>query len=415
MFSRFDSPDRRGPGAASVLRPIASLPAVAVLAIGLGLSGCATAPTPSVLRTGDPVVDGNAERAVARPQDRVLWDYRIAASALRVGNYEEAKAKLDEAILNIGGIINNSADAAKARGLFSAENSKTFIGEPYERVMAYYYRGILYWRDGQPDNARACFRTGEFIDSDAENASYKSDYVLLDYLDGFASAKLSADGTDAFKRAVANAKGNVPPPYDPDANVLVFAEFGSGPRKYQGGEYGEQLRFMTPSSRVHSAILNVDGKTIRLPAYDDLSYQAVTRGGRVMDYILGNKAVFKRSTNTVGDVALVGSAIAAQNIYGAHGARSRDAQNAALALGAIGLISKLASAATTPHADTRTWENLPQRLSFAALRLPVGSHPATLEFLGAAGEKLPALTRELTIVVDDESRDTVVFLSELKR
>lgn len=361
------------------------------------------------------MIDGNAERAVARPQDRVLWDYRIAASALRVGNFEEAKSKLDDAILSMGGIIANSADAAKARSLFAAESSKTFIGEPYERAMAYYYRGILYWRDGQPDNARACFRTAEFIDSDAEANEYKGDYVLFDYLDGFASEKLAADGADALKRAAANAKGRTLPPYDDQANVLVFAEYGQGPRKYAGGEYGEQLRFATTDSRAYSATLTVDGRTIPLPSYDDLNYQATTRGGRVMDYILGNKAVFKRTTNTVGDVALIGSAIAASNMYREDGSRSEGAQNTALALGAIGLIGKLASAATTPHADVRAWNNLPQRLSFAALRLPVGTYPAKLEFYDATGRKLAAQTQELSIVVDDASKDTVVFLSELKR
>lgn len=381
-----------------------------------GFGGCASAPqAPDIRYTGDPVIDGNAERAAARPQDRVLWDYRIAASALRVGNFEEAKSKLDDAILSMGGIIANSADAAKARSLFSAESSKTFIGEPYERAMAYYYRGILYWRDGQPDNARACFRTAEFIDSDAEANEYKGDYVLFDYLDGLASEKLSADGADALKRAAANAKGRTLPPYDAQANVLVFAEYGQGPRKYAGGEYGEQLRFATTDSRAYSATLTVDGRTMPLPAYDDLNYQATTRGGRVMDYILGNKAVFKRTTNTVGDVALIGSAIAASNMYREDGSRSEGAQNTALALGAIGLIGKLASAATTPHADVRAWNNLPQRLSFAALRLPVGTHPAKLEFYDATGQKLAAQTQEVSIVVDDASKDTVVFLSELKR
>jgi hypothetical protein len=414
MSYRSDFSSRRG-GHASTSR-LAAFRSFAFAMLLLGVAGCETTPSrPSVLHTGDPVVDGNAERAAARPQDRVLWDYRIAASALRVGNYEEAKSKLDDAILSMGGVIANSADAARARSLFSGENSKTFIGEPYERVMAYYYRGILYWRDGQPDNARACFRTGEFIDSDAENASYKSDYVLLDYLDGFASQRLSADGSDAFKRAAANAKGNVPPPYDPQANVLLFVEYGNGPRKYQGGEYGEELRFMAPPSRTAYAVLTVDGRTVALPAYDDLSYQATTRGGRVMDYILGNKAVFKRSTDSVGNVALLGSAVAAQNIRNYDGSKSRGSENAAIALGAIGLISKLASAATTPHADIRTWDNLPQRLSFAAIRLPVGKHPATLEFFDATGQKLPASTRDVTIVVDDASADTVVFLSELKR
>lgn len=387
-----------------------------MLAASLLLAGCATAPQqPAFVPTGDPIVDGNARLATAKPQDRVLWDYRIAASALRLGQFEEARAKLDDAILNIGGIIANSADAKKARSLFSGEESKLFIGEPYERVMAYYYRGLLYWRDGQPDNARACFRTGQFIDSDAETDSYKSDYVLLDYLDGLASTKLSADGSDALKRARASTRGAKLPDYDRQANVLVFAEYGRGPRKYQGGEYREQLRFMVQDSPAQSATLTIAGRTVPLPAYDDLNYQATTRGGRVMDHILGNKAVFKSTTNTIGDVALIGSVIAAENIHHSSGRRSEGSENTAIALGAIGLISKLAAAAATPDADIRTWDNLPQRLSFAALRLPAGTHRGTLEFFDASGRKLESSTQEVAIDVGDPSEDTVVFLSELKR
>lgn len=381
----------------------------------LVLAGCATSPRTSIVYTGDPVIDGNAELAAARPQDRVMWNYRIAVAAMRAGNFEEAKARLDDAILSMGGLINNSADAARARGMFSGENAKIFIGEPYERVMAYYYRGILYWRDGQPDNARACFRTAQFIDGDAETAAYKSDYVLLDYLDGLASEKLAADGADALKRAEASAQGRALPKYDPEANVVVFAEFGTGPRKYAGGEFGEQLRFMIADSPAHSAALTVAGRTVALPAYDDLSFQATTRGGRVMDHILGNKAVFKRNADAVGDVALIGGVIAADNMRRYNGSKNHDAETAAIALGAIGLISKIASAATTPKSDTRMWNNLPQRLSFAALRLPVGQHAAKLDFFDAGGGRLPSLTQDVTVVVDDTVRDTVVFLSELKR
>ena len=163
--------------------------------VGVGLvafTGCATVPDrPQVIVTGDAVVDGNAQRAAAPVKDRALWDFRVAASALRAANPAEAKLRLDDALPLIGGILANDADAKRARGLFSAESTKTFIGEPYERVMAYYYRGLLYWRDGQPDNARACYRSGQLIDSDAEAVDNKSDYVLLDYLDGFASASLS--------------------------------------------------------------------------------------------------------------------------------------------------------------------------------------------------------------------------------
>jgi len=353
----------------------------------LGLTGCATVPERPQLRlTGDPIIDGNTHRAAAPIQDRALWDYRIAASALRAGQPDEAKLHLDTALPLIGGILANDADAKKARSLFSAESTKTFIGEPYERVMAYYYRGLLYWRDGQPDNARACYRSGQLIDSDAETTEYKSDYVMLDYLDGLVSAKLAADGSDAFARAQANAKNLKLPAYDPAANVLIFAEYGTGPRKYGGGEYSEQLKFFVKNSAAHSATLNVNGQSVSLPAYDDLNFQATTRGGRVMDYILGGKAVFKRTTNTVGDVALIGAVIASNN-------RSRDGDRAAVALGAIGLIGKIASAATTPRADIRMWDNLPQRLSFAALRLAPGDYPATLEFQDATGQTLRGLTQ----------------------
>ena len=402
----------------------------------LAFTGCVElddrpAARPPVARTGNPVVDGNADLAAAPANDRVLWEYRIAASALRAGDFAEAKAKLDDAIARIGGILSGPDDAARrARGLFVAEREKTFIGEPYERVMAFYYRGLLYWRDGQPDNARACFRSAQLIDSYADADVYKSDYVLLDYLDGLASAKLAADGSDAFARAQKLVKTKLPP-YDPSANVLCFVEFGRGPRKVAAGQYGEQLRFAVTPSFVRSAALSVGDQNVHFTPWDNLNFQAVTRGGRVMDYVLGNKAVFKRTTDAVGDLAFAGSSIAADNIYKEKTRtetlpdgrkqevtevdKSEGAENTAIALGVIGLVSKLASAATQTHADTRTWDNLPQYLSFSALRLPPGEHPAILQFFDAQGHVVESLTRRLTIAVGDPARDTVVILSELNR
>ncbi|MEG7700699.1 hypothetical protein U2075_14950, partial [Listeria monocytogenes] len=60
-------------------------------------------------------------------------------------------------------------------------------------------------------------------DADPEQGKYQSDYVLLDYLDGLASTKLASDGSDALGRAKASLRhGKVLPPYDAQANVLVF-------------------------------------------------------------------------------------------------------------------------------------------------------------------------------------------------
>ena len=413
---------------------VAGLLAMSTAAL-LTFAGCATEPLPPpkrpVARTGDPIVDGNAAIAAAPEKDRVLLEYRLGVTALRMGKFDEARAKLDDAISRIGGRISGPDEAAKrSRGLFTAEREKTFIGEPYERVMAFYYRGLLYWRDGEPDNARACFRSAQFIDGDAENAAYKSDYVLLDYLDGLATTKLAGDGSDAFARAEKLAKTKLPP-YDAQANVLCFVEFGQGPRKVAAGEYGEMLKFQTPPSRIRSATLTVGEQTVTFLPWDNLDFQAVTRGGRLMDHVLGNKAVFKKTTDVVGDVALVGAAVAADNIYSekrkvvtdergrkrvvSETERSEGAETTALVLGAIGIFSKIASAATRTQADTRTWDNLPQYLSFGAMHLPPGEHQALLQFYDANGSVVPDLSRRLLLTVGDPANDTVIILSEHKR
>jgi hypothetical protein len=400
--------------------------AIAIITATLLLAGCVTTPVaPRVPLTGDALIDGNAQLAVALPKDRVLWQYRIAATALRRGLLDETREKLDSALAQAAasyGTINT--DAARSRRLFRRESDKPFIGEPYERAMASFYRGIVYWSAGEPDNARALLRTAQLLDSDTQDKTYAGDYVLFDYLDGYASTKLGSDGSDALARARTNARAQgrpTPPDYDRQANVMLFVEYGRGPRKYAGGEYSEQLRFITEQSRARSAVLEIDGRTIPLPAYDDLNFQATTRGGRVMDHVLGNKAVFKSTTGAVGEVALVGAAVAANNIRRYDGSTNRDAANVALGLAAVGILSKLASSAANSEADTRAWDNLPQYLSFAALRLAPGTYPATLTFLDASGNPIPFNGRRaLTLTVPESTptigaapQDTVIFLSEL--
>ena len=377
-----------------------------LLAAFLILAGCATTTKHQVAVTGDIMVDAPNAIANGPPRDKVLWQYRLAAAAMRQGKYDVAKQNLDDALLTLGGIYGKDADAKKARSYFHAEAKKTFIGEPYERSMAYIYRGIIYWMDGEPDNARACFRSAEFEDSDAEQRQYAGDWVLPDYLDGLITTKLGGDGSDAFKRAQADAKGVKLPPYNLNADAIFFIEFGPGPTKYATGQYGEELRFSTTPSPVTSAELNVDAFRIPIAPTDDVAFQATTRGGRVMDHILGNKAVFKSVTDTAGNVALIGglaTAVASNN---------RTAQEVGLGLAFAGLVSKVVSAATVPAADTRSWENLPRYLSFASVPLPPGQHVATIQFLDASGQVHPNLTKTITVNITTTDRDKVVFVSD---
>lgn len=377
------------------------------LAFAVLLGGCATKePKKAVVLTGNIMVDGPEAIQHGPPRDKVLWEYRTAAAAMRQGKFELAQQYLQDALTTLQGVYGPDPNAKKARGYFHAEAKKTFIGEPYERSMAYIYRGILYWMNGEPDNARACFRSAQLEDSDTENHQFAGDWVLPDYLDGLATEKLGGDGSDAFKRADASAKGVRLPPYNPKANVLLFFEFGPGPSKYATGQYEQELRFHVQPSPVKSAEFQVDGRTYPVAPTDDVWFQASTRGGRVMDHILGNKAVFKTATDVAGNVALAGG------LGTAVLSRDRTAQEVGLGIAFAGLVSKAFSAATTPEADTRAWDDLPRYLSFAALPLAPGQHVVTVEFRDGGGAVLQHLTKTITIDVPADGKDKVIFVSD---
>jgi hypothetical protein len=369
------------------------------------LTGCASSAPPkqNFATTGDPVIDGENAMNQAPEKDRVLWQYRTGLAALRRGNFAEAQRMFEDALTRVGGIIGPDKSGKQARSLFSEEAKKTFIGEPYERVMAYFYRGVLYWMNGEPDNARACFRNAQFQDSDTENREYANDWILMDYLDGLVTARLGGDGSDAYQRAQKSFKLGKLPEFSRSANTIAFFEFGQGPTKYATGEHSEQLRIRPGQSVVQGAWLKVDNKAVRIAPYDDVNFQAMTRGGRVMDHILANKAVFKSTTDAFGNAAIMGGAVTAAGVHGG--------EEVGLGLIAAGIVSKLVSAATTPQADTRTWDNLPGFLSFVALELPVGPHTATVEFTDVAGRVMPSLTKTINFSVT-AGNDAVLFASD---
>ena len=367
-------------------------------------AACATTEhRPRLVRTGDPVRDGLAGIANGPVEDRVLWQYRTAIELIRREQFSSAAPILDEALGVVSGRFGKNASARKSRGYFSGEDSKTFLGEPYERSMAFYYRGLLYWRDGELDNARACFRSAQVEDGDSEGREYAGDYVLLDYLDGLASYRLTGQGWDAYSRATNSATLVIPSRLDEAGNVLFFTEYGNAPEKYAAGEFREQLKIRDGGSDAVEVIIRSGEQAIHLGAMDDLSYQATTRGGREMDHILENKAIFKRTTDTVGDMALVSGLILAQD---------RKTQEAGLGLAAFGVVSKLFSAATTPRADIRTWDNLPKFLAFGSMHLPPGRHSVTVEFLNDRREVIGSLSQSFPLEVNAASRDTVILVSE---
>ncbi len=352
----------------------------------------------------DLVAEGHLIIAAAPAKDKNLWGYQVALLAMKQGRYSEARELWDRHLPPAGALLKGGASAQRARSLFQPEEAKIFFGEPHERTLAWFYRGVLHWMDGEPDNARACFRTAQLLDQSDESAR-QGDWVLLDYLDGFLTARQGGDGSDKLRRARAHAPGGASPTlpdYDTSANVMVVLQLGFGPLKRAEGRQGETLKWSGGHSTAKAALVRSGRQTVRAPALDDVSFQAATRGARRMDALLAQKANVKQATDTVGDLGLVPGLILAQ---------SEGTRAAGQGLLVAAVAGKSVGGSVQPRADTRTWNNLPQHLAFAALRLPPGRHRLSVDFLDGEGNALPARWRELEVDVKPRG-DTVLFVAD---
>ena len=373
------------------------------LLCALWMTACQTPDIqPAPEYSDDLVVEGKRLIAQAPRQDKNLWRLRVGLVALKQNQPNDAKALSEAAMPAAGQILQADASTRMAQSLFSPENVKGFHGEPYERAMGWFYRGLIYWMDGEPANARACFRTAQLMDALAEKHEHRADWVMLDYLDGFITAKLGKDGSAALRRAREHAGAIALPDYNPAANTLLVLQTGFGPVKKSGGDVGEALVYDGGHSDVAQIRITVAGQTVTAPIFDNLTVQASTRGSRAMDLVLARKATVKKVGDTIGDVGTVPGVVLVDY---------EDTRDAGLALLGVGLVGKFIGNSVEPRADTRTWNNLPQHLSFAALNLPVGEHPATVDFIDATGAALPDRQKSVLFNVQ-AGRDTVLLVAD---
>lgn len=352
---------------------------------------------------------------VQGPRNAVLNNLRSGLAAMELGEWELAARSFDEALGPIEAIYANNPKAAEARSLFVKENIKDFRGEPYERAMAYYYRGLLYLRAGDWGNARASFKSAMLQDSLAAAEEYQADFAMIAWLEGWAS-HCEGNGPlarEAFAEAARLQPGLMPPA--PADNLLLVAELGLPPVKQAQGRSRELLT-LSPNGNAAET-----GARFSLGAYswregqgraarslswgpvqvaadraDSISRQATTRGGREVDGILEGKAQFKDGTNAAG-TALVAGGSAAMMVGSLNNNSNMAGVGAAFML--AGLIAQAAAEAMRPEADTRMWDNLPDSVAFTTLALPAGvpaqSLDLTARFEGPAGASLPGEARGL--------------------
>lgn len=323
----------------------------------------------------------------------------LAVQALRNDDLELAKQALDEAILLIEIVYGDSEQAQRARTLFFEEGSKIFKGDPYERSMTYFYRGVLYMNDRDWDNARACFRGATLQDAVAEEQQNQGDWALFDYLIGVCEAQLGRTeyAEEAFQRAHETYSGfqaryselasksasrlrisEQLPPFTPIDNLLVLAQTGQAPRKVATGAYGEFLAYEPGPGTGGRPDIFINGRPAGSAVVaDSLYYQAVTRGGRELDLVLGRQAQFKGGSDAAGTAGIMVGAVVLNEGIRSH---NDDQAAAGAILLAAGLIAKGFSELIRPKADVRAWTTLPDALGVWPAMLPAGQHEVAVVY-----------------------------------
>jgi tetratricopeptide (TPR) repeat protein len=374
----------------------------AVLSALAAVGGCATEP----LRVSTPVrnapnsILASAERFASHQQfalqpyfkalyiegehDAVLNFEYLGLAALESGEYETAAKAFDAAISRIETVYANNPSAQKAKSLFAEEKVKDFKGEPYERAMAYYYRGLLYARAGDYQNARASFLSAEAQSTMSERESFQSTFGLMDYLAGWAS---HCAGEDSKADELAERASRLQP--DPFRSLNARVDFvglvdvGTGPHKVGTGRYRERLTFESsgePFSFRVGEVTNARLSSFALAA--DINWQAKSRGGRPVDAILNGKAVWKGATEDASEgLKDAGFAATEAGSYSGNQAMMEAGEIGFL----VGIAGNLFSHTMTPAADTRAWQSLPSGIALVT------------------GEPQGASTPQLKMVVDRSS------------
>lgn len=303
----------------------------------------------------------------------VLNLQRLGLAAMEKQNFALARRSFDEAIARVEAIYADNPTATKARSVFNGEKVKDFKGEPYERAMLYFYRGLLYVEEGDFQNARAAFLAADRHDtlSSAEDKAFVGKFGLMKYMAGWASS-CEGDTTRAKHlldeaRAADTKISALPLNY---GKSLVLIDAGPAPVKYGDGPHKEVLKFRPgEGAEPRVSIKSSTGRQLLEPSTaGDIFFQASTRGGREIDGILAGKASFKDNAGTVGEVGMATGQSLVQIA-----AQTNDRQSANLGMAAmlVGLVAKAVETAANPAADVRAWDTLPAKV--LALSSPTGS------------------------------------------
>ena len=326
-----------------------------------------------------------ADRTVSSP----LYEMERVSILLMQGKDDEAHALMMRIQNEIETLYDTKLEK-KAQSLWHGEQNKVFKGDPYERATLYAFLAMSFLCRGNCADALRCVKNGLLADSDVEKAQYTSDYALLQYLGYLSCIGLERpDDAAAYRREMVKSlmlrkvplaskavleKSCFSVLKDDAPNTLLVLWVGRPPEFVRGGEYGE-IRHPIPGPYpfdVVTVAVGAEPALIAPPELGDVNFQAVTRGGRMMDQVLADKAMVKKSAELSRNVFLtVGAALilAGANDFGVVGISLMSAGGGCLVIGGT---AHIIGSMVNPAADVRYWKNLPNRLLVIPMRLPPG-------------------------------------------
>lgn len=351
------------------------------------LAGCTpVGRSPEVARAVDDYYVGYYEpaRRTLEPlaqktnEDYVLNNLRLGSVLLADYDLNAAESAFYKAyeVINSAGVNRGGRDVAAAVVL---EKIKVWKGEPFERAMANFYLGLVYYMRGDYPNARAAFENslfklrdyGEGKDADDRYGEVESNFTIAYVMLARAWQRLGEQekAADLFRR-IAQLRPDLAELADPQlheaSNVLLVVDFGMGPRK--ATQYDNSIVAFEPHPRAVGRIplpaVRVNGEPVKLsglnyPPIDTLE-MAQDRRWQSIDTI--------RLAKSIAGTGLIAA--------GAYQGMKRDS-DPGLALGLIAAGALVKASAT---GDVRHWEMLPRTTFILPLRLPPGRHDITVSF-----------------------------------
>ena len=304
-----------------------------------------------------------------------------------------AKEGFKWATAEINGTYGYDENAAKARSLWYSTTERRFLGDAYERSMAFYYLGVIYMLYGDYEKARATFKAGtiqdeipgvfEEVNVDGEIKTReminkgKSDTNALNLMAALASIKHHHTKKNNNSLAIANEyfgkivthKSKLKAFINSIKKIvlenpnfkIVIIETGYGPRKLGDGLYFNELIYKRGKNNIINRVAINDES---IPIIESLYYQAKSTGFKEIDRIVNGKVKYREKSKLVS--SYIGKAATITHMATIFGSSDSTGLGSVLVLGGVAM--DIATANVNTRVDDRYWINLPNKIRIAVLK-----------------------------------------------